>query len=79
MQVKSLETFTPVMPTDPVPGDVSFRYTWGNPIQLQGMTTDTTACQYGDRYPAPRTRHWISSVTTPTRTASSRTIQPERF
>lgn len=52
MQMKSLSNVTPVALSGSGTEDVDFRYTWGNPVQLQGMSSLATHCRYADRYPA---------------------------
>jgi hypothetical protein len=54
MQMKSLGSFTPVVLSGAATEDVDFRYTWGNPIQLQGNSSLAAHCRYGERYPAAK-------------------------
>jgi hypothetical protein len=54
MQIKSLESFTPVVLSGAATEDVDFHYTWGNPVQLQGNLSLAAHCRYGERYPAAR-------------------------
>lgn len=54
MQMKSLTNFTPTVLSGAGTEEVDFHYTWGNPIQLQGMSSLAVHCRHGERYPAAK-------------------------
>lgn len=54
MQIRSLQSFTPLAVAAAPAGGVDIRYQWGNPIQLANLSTLGMHCEYGARYPAAR-------------------------
>ena len=54
MQMKSVSNVTPLVLSGPGNEDVDFHYTWGNPVQLQGMSSLATHCRYAERYAAQK-------------------------
>lgn len=54
MEVRGLQSFTPLAVTGPAAGTIDIRYQWGNPIQIANLTNLTIRCEYGARYPASR-------------------------
>lgn len=54
MQMKSLDSFTPVVLNGAPGQDVEFHFTWGNPIQIGGLETLSMHCSYAQRYPADK-------------------------
>ena len=54
MEVRGLQSFTPLAVAAPAPGSIDIRYEWGNPIQLANLANLAIRCDYGARYPAAR-------------------------
>jgi hypothetical protein len=54
MQIKGLQTFTPLATTDAPAGGVDIRYEWGSPIQIANLSNLSVRCDYGARYAAAR-------------------------
>jgi hypothetical protein len=54
MEVKGLQSFTPLAVSGPGAGNVDIHYQWGTPIQLANLANLGIRCEYGARYPAAR-------------------------
>jgi hypothetical protein len=54
MQIKGLQSFTPLAAGYPPAGGVDIHYEWGNPIQIANLSNLSVRCDYGARYPASR-------------------------
>jgi hypothetical protein len=54
MEVRGLQSFTPLAVAGPAAGGIDIRYQWGNPIQLANLATLGIRCGYGARYAASR-------------------------
>ena len=54
MEMKSVESFTPLATAGSSGGEFNMNYSWGNPMQLANMTRLAVHCSYADRYPAEK-------------------------